>query len=428
MLRPLIIEHARLLASVIALSPLALPNPVDAKTYTQLYAFKGGNGDGGNPQYPLVMHKNNLFGTTDFGGADNFGTIFELTPRGKETVLHSFTGGRDGGVPAGIVVDGSGSIYGVANIGGTGRCVSSAGAGCGTVFKLDADGTLTVPYAFQGGTDGAYPNAGVLLDRNGNLYGTTDVGGGGNCLLSGLPPGCGTVFKLAPDGAETVLYAFKGGSADGTDPNGSVVFDTSGNLYGTTTFGGGTGCDRLGCGTVFRLAPDGIETVLYSFCAVSGCTDGAEPFTVAPLLDARGHIRGTTQFGGSGSGCSSAIHCGTVFELAPSGKETVLYSFCLKSKCRDGYLPSTGVIADGQGNLYATAVLGGSHNDGLVFQLTPRGRENALHVFAGRRGGSEPEAALIGDKSGNLYGTTFYGGGSQACGGLGCGTVFEVKE
>ncbi|MGH9206790.1 MAG: choice-of-anchor tandem repeat GloVer-containing protein, partial [Acidimicrobiales bacterium] len=291
----------------------------------------------------------NLYGTTGSGGASNDGVVFKLTPGGTETVLHSFAGGAsDGSLPAaGLIADSSGNLYGTTSEGGA--------SNNGVVFKLSPDGTETVLHTFAGGSsDGANPRAGLIADSSGNLYGTTGSGGASND---------GVVFKLTPGGTETVLHTFMGGG-DGAFPLAGLIADSSGNLYGTTESGGGTGCIAgFGCGTVFKLSPGGTETVLYSF--KGGPSDGAQPFA-GLYADSSGNLYGTTSGGG-------ASRWGTVFKLSPGGTETV-YSFTGGS---DGGQPVAGLIADSSGNLYGTIEHGGapgcSGGCGVVFKLTGTG-------------------------------------------------------
>jgi uncharacterized repeat protein (TIGR03803 family) len=293
-----------------------------------------------------------------------------------------------------------GNLYGTTFAGGSYVC----SGGCGTVFKLTPSGTETVLYRFTGG-DGANPTAGLIADASGNLYGTTELGGGAN----GCSGGCGTVFKLTPSGTETVLYRFTGGS-DGASPFAALIADGAGNLYGTTFFGGASGH-----GTVFKLTPSGTETVLYSF---TGGSDGANPLA-GLIADAAGNIYGMTNNGGAGS-------FGTVFKLIPSGNLAVLHSF---SGGSDGAFPGLGsLIADAAGNLYGMTVEGGGSGCGAigcgtVFKLTPSGTETVLYRFTGGSDGAFPHAGLIAgliaDAAGHLYGTT-NGSGS------GNGTVFEI--
>jgi uncharacterized repeat protein (TIGR03803 family) len=280
----------------------------------------------------------------------------------------------------------------------------------------------TVLYAFQGGSDGASPQASLIADKAGSLYGTTYNGGG----ATGCFGGCGTVFRLAPDGTETVLYAFQGGN-DGEYPYAGLIADKGGNLYGTTSEGAGTGCDDgQGCGTVFKLTADGTLTVLHTF---AGGSDGGEP-EAGLIADKTGNLYGTTYEGG-GTGCEMSLGCGTVFEVMPDGTETVLYRFCAQQNCTDGGYPAAGLIADKAGNLIGTTSSGGDVNgDGTVFKLAPNGTETVLYTFCARKkcaDGGTPVAALIEDKKGNLYGTTELGGAyCEGDGGLGCGTVFRL--
>ncbi|HEX4160502.1 MAG TPA: choice-of-anchor tandem repeat GloVer-containing protein [Rhizomicrobium sp.] len=232
----------------------------------------------------------NLYGATELGGAENYGTVFELPADGKYTTLHEFRGTDDGAHPNGpLIRDRGGNLYGTTS------------DECGVVFKIAPDGTETILHAFQGGNDGCSPEAGLIADAQGNFYGTTESGGSGGCGA-----GCGTVFKIAPDGTETILYAFQGGN-DGLFPQAGLAADNAGNLYGTTIWGSGTGCgDGYGCGTVFKVAPDGTETVLHAFNG----SDGYWP-EAAPTVDKKGNLYGTTSRGGRGTSCYNS--CGTVF-------------------------------------------------------------------------------------------------------------------
>jgi uncharacterized repeat protein (TIGR03803 family) len=327
-------------------------------------------------------------------------------------VLHDFTGGGEGSVPqAGLTVDRAGNFYGTASNGGNygSDCQTQ---GCGVVFKLARRGSgwiLTPIYSFQGGTDGAQPFARVIIGPNGSLYGTTGRGGTGN---DGY--GYGTIFNLQPPShacantlcpwVETVLYRFMGGN-DGWIPGlGDLTFDAAGNIYGTTGAGGSSSCNGNGCGVVFKLAPSNgawTETVLYRF---AGGTDGALP-EAGVILDGQGNIYGTTA--GGGVGCVPYGGCGVVFKLTRSGSdwvETVLYTF---TGGDDGQFPSGGLIFDSLGNLYGTTSIGGSGGGGTVFELSPSNGSwtfNTLYSFQGE-GGSY--ASLTMDPASNLYGTTW---------------------
>jgi uncharacterized repeat protein (TIGR03803 family) len=391
---------AMVLAPTLAATPAAQAQTVDV-----LYSFQGPP-DGSDPCAPLVRDAaGNLYSTTDSGGTGDCGsgrnsgcgTVFKLTRTGKESVLYSFTGtGGDGEyTQAGLVRDGAGNLYGTNQIGGD--LSGCRGYGCGTVFKVDKTGNETVLYSFTGsGGDGANPNA-VIRDSAGNLYGTTLNGGGASDE--------GTVFKLDKIGKETVLYRFKGGT-DGAGPYAGLVRDPNGNLYGTTYYGGGSGCDGRGCGTVFRLDKTGKETILHSF---SNGSDGVFPYA-GLIRDASGNLYGTTAGGGSGSN-------GTVFKLDKTGKETILYAFT--GYPYDGGEPNGGLVRDASGNLYGTTTLGGGADYGTVFGLDKTGNEIWLYTFTGGTDGAYPFAGLVQDSKGNLYGTTS-GGGSDY------GLVFEL--
>jgi len=313
----------------------------------------------------------------------------------KYRVLYTFKGGKDGGQPlGGLIFDGSGSLYGTTAQGGKG-CAPS---GCGTVFKLTLDSsgkwTKTVLHYFSG-SDGASPEASLVFDAKGNLYGTTYDGGQENC--SGY--GCGAVFELTPSSGgrwkETILHRFAGGR-DGATPWAGLVFDAAGNLYGATTHGGGALCD---CGTVFELsrAAGGgwSEQVLHGF---SG-PDGQSPFNV--ILDAAGNLYGVTAYDG-------AYGVGVAFELAPGAggwNDTTMYNF---PGSPDGALPDYGLAFEGS-NLYGTTDVGGA-GFGTIFELKPSsngGRaESVIYRFAGGKDGAYPGGGLIFDKEGNLYGST----------------------
>ncbi len=317
-----------------------------------LHSFAGANSDGANPRAGLIQDSNNgnLYGTTSGGGANNLGTVFQIATAGAETLLYSFDGTHGAAPYAGLIQDSTGNLYGTTYSGGANNL--------GTVFKLTpptspaTTWTETVLYSFSGNNDGANPRAGLIRDSAGNLYGTTSIGG-----ASGL--GYGTVFKLTPGGAETVLHSFGGGS-DGVHPYAGVIQDSAGNLYGTT-YGGGANT----LGTVFRITPAGAETVLYSFSG--GYFDGATP-RAGLIQDSAGNLYGTTSAGG-------AFGFGTVFKLAPPPSttvtywtESVLYSFFSSP---DGAYPYAGLIQDNAGNFYGTTSAGGPMGGGTVFEFTP---------------------------------------------------------
>lgn len=325
------------------------------------------------------------------------------------TVLFNFAG-MDGSLPnAGVIADGAGNLYGTTFQGGA--------YGYGTVYELPATGGETVLYSFTGASDGALPYAPVLRDAAGNLYGAAGQGGTFN---STCPHGCGVIFKVTPQGKERVLYSFTGG-ADGYQPISNLVRDAEGNLYGDTIAGGITSScvvgGYVGCGVVFKLSKAGAETVLYSF---TGESDGWGPgFGLA--RDVAGNLYGVTQAGGDLSSCSGG-GCGVVFKLDLAGNETVLYSF---TGGLDGWAPEAGLTMDAEGNLYGTAPMGGDfscgvgYGCGVVFEVDSTGNETTLYTFTGP-GGEAPVGGLVRDALGSLYGTAAQGGTSND------GVIFEL--
>jgi uncharacterized repeat protein (TIGR03803 family) len=319
---------------------------------------------------------------------------------GAETVLHSFAGGSDGSYPVAALIDKAGNMYGTTRYGGAN--------GSGIVFKLEKSGGVwneSVIYSFGGGNDGSSPAASLVMDGAGNLYGTTRLGG---------PANAGTVFEVSPSGSswtESVLYAFTGGS-DGGAPQAALVL-RGGALYGTTPQGG-----AKGNGTVFELTPaDGTwqEKVLYSFAG--GSSDGEYPYC-AVIFDKYGNMYGTAESGGPNQE-------GAVFELIPAGKswrEKILYFF---TGNLDGGTLDAGVIFDPAGNLYGLTVSGGKYSSGTVFELKPvhgAWKEHVLYNFTGGQDGGFPSGGLVRSKSGTLYSTAFNGGA------YGYGTVFKVAR
>ena len=402
--------------SCLAAAIMSLPCVPAAATEKVLHTFQGG-ADGMAPEGALVRDKaGNLYGATleGGGGTDCFqgtdygcGTIYRIGPKDTETVVHAFAGGCDGALPDGGLVPGkSGNFYGTTEAGG----VCNSDEGYGTVYKLAPDGAESVVYAFSGGSDGDYPAGGLTTDSKGNLYG--EAGGGTGTGCNGGVGGCGVVFEVTPKGKVTVLYTFQGDS-DGAYPTGNVIRDAAGNIFGTTLRGGGNGCSGSGCGTVFKLAPDGTETILYAF---QGGSDGEIPQN-GVVTDGDGNLYGTTWGGGTDLE-------GTVFEVTPAGAEAVLYSFNEES---GGYSPGSGVVFDKEGNLLGTTEYGGgvscgaSGGCGVAYMLAPDGTETVLNAFGKLRRGRNPAAGLLLEPHGTIYGTTLDGGTSND------GAVFELK-
>lgn len=411
-----------------------------------LFLFNGTNGS--SPEGALIADaKGNLYGTTAYannGSSTNCGNVFELSHAKsgwKEKVLYNFTCGADGGAPLdSLVFDAAGNLYGTTLTGGQGQCVlvGQQRFGCGVVFELTPSGGSwqeKVLFSFvPGQVKGVMPVGGLVIDKAGNLYGTTyGAGVSGGSHAGQRPtywgcndPGCGgTVFELSPTQSgwqEQDIYAFTGGS-DGGVSEANLVFDAAGNLYGTTVYGGSTGCPGgYGCGVVFEVSSGQSgwsETVLHTFSA----TDGAYP-QGSVTFDRHGNLYSTTSYGGSGS-CNVRYEppgCGTVFRLQPGTtgwKENVLYNF---DGGNDGGTPLAAVIMDGRGDLLGTTFQGGSGGEGVVFELAPSGhswKESVLYAFS-RPGAGQPVAPLLAMPDGRLFDTSLNGGANDY------GAVFEL--
>jgi len=372
------------LAGLAALTAALGMAPAQAQTEVVLHNFRPMTGSG--PYGGLIRDSaGNLYGTARNGlGSHHAGVVFKLGAGGHYAVLHDFSGGADGGQPfGGVIRDSAANLYGTTLVGGA--------ANAGVVFKIDASGQETVLYSFTGGADGGRPTDSVVFDPAGNLYGTTGIGGTASQ---------GVVFKLDTAGKETVLHTFTGG-ADGGQPYAGVILDPVGNLYGTATAGG------AGYGVVYKLDPAGNETVLHTF---TGGDDGNEPYG-GVIRDSAGNLYGTTLLGG-------AANCGVVFRLSKAGREKVLYSFTNEA---DGRNPASGVIRDSAGNLYGTVGSGGPADAGVVYELDAAGGFTTLYSFSGARDGGAPQASLLRNSKGYLYGTAVEGGKGEG------GTLFEIK-
>jgi len=368
-----------------------------AQTFTMLFSFDGTDGE--TPEARLVQATNgDFYGTTHFGGAKGSGTVFKIIPGGTLTMLHSFcsqSGCTHGKFPNGLVQAANGDLYGTTERGGANSY--------GTVFTITTSGILTTLYSFCSQTncaDGDYPYSGLVQATDGNLYGTTSRGGAN---------GYGTVFQITPSGALTTLYSFcsQSGCADGEYPYAELIQATNGDLYGTTNGGGANGfygtvfqitlsgilttlysfCSQTNCtdgdypysgliqatdgnlygtteggganggGTVFEITPSGTLTTLYSFCSQSECMDGIGPS--AGLVQATdGNLYGT-----------ASGFFGTVFKITPNGMLTTLHSFCSESGCVDGKNPKAGLVQATNGDIYGTTEFGGAHGSGAIFRL-----------------------------------------------------------
>jgi|ERR1039458_5427366 uncharacterized repeat protein (TIGR03803 family) len=346
--------------------------PLEARRYRVLHTFKN-DITGGYPGPLILDPAGNLLGTTASGGTLFTGTVFRLAKDGAFTTIYTFPGVPNGVDPSGaLLLDGTGDIYGTTTYGGS-------AAYCGTVYKLESTGVETVFYSFAGSPDAANPYEGVVRDPAGNLFGTTTYGG---------TVDAGTVFKVDPAGNETVLYSF-GNSPAGQYPQGPVILDSAGNLYGAVQ-------DGAAGGSVFKIDSTGNFAVLYTF---KGVPDGSTP-SGALVQDRVGNLYGTTYLGG-------AFGLGTIFQLDKHGRETVLHSF---AGGRDGANPLGGVIRDSSGDLYGTTLGGGISDLGTIYKLDKTGHETILHSFTGGARGEAPGVGVVRDSVGNLYGTTNRGG------------------
>ncbi len=385
---------SKMLAALWLCGSASLP----AQTFTTLHSFDGT--DGRLSFAGLVQATNgNLYGTTYYGGAKDSGEVFEITPGGMLTTLHSFcskSGCADGEYTYAVPIQGTdGNFYGTTYLGGSKEL--------GTVFKITPSGKLTTLHTFDG-ADGSQPLVGLVQGSDGNLYGTTNIGGA---------QGDGEIFKITPSGTLTVLHSFcsKSRCADGGYPYAVPIQSADGNLYGTTLEGG-----AKGFGTVFKITPSGKLTTLHSFCTQSGCPDGQFPQT-GLVQASNGNFYGTTITGG-------VYGDGTIFEITPSGKLTTLYNVCSESGCPDGNYLYAGLIQATDGNLYGIMDVGGANGGGTILKITLSGTLTTLYNFCSQSGcpdGQYPSGGLIQATDGNLYGTTADGGAN------GDGTVFRLS-
>jgi uncharacterized repeat protein (TIGR03803 family) len=363
---------------------------------TSLHRFTAGN-DGATPVAGLVQGSDGYF----YGTTRNGSTVFKISTNGALTTLHSFTGGNDGVYPSGLVQGSDGNMY------GTTESYGAENMGPGTVFKISTNGALTTLHSFTGGTDGAYPAAGLVQGSDGYFYGTTGYGGTNRFY--------GTVFKISANGALTTLYSF--GSIigwlgngftialDGANPAAGLVQGSDGNFYGTTKGGGTSGLSITGFGTVFKISTNGALTTLYAFGTLTDANrqplDGLFP-GAALLQGSDGNFYGTTS--------------ATVFQMTPAGVLTTLVS---------GFVSPSALVQGRGGNLYGTTADGGNTNlnygsgYGTVFKITTNGALTSLYSFTGGNDGSMPNG-LVQGSDGNFYGTTSGGGAG------GAGTVFRL--
>jgi len=377
-----------LVLSMAAAIAAALPS--QAQTFYLIYTFTG-EGDGGNPLGNLIINGTFLYGTASFGGAYRAGTVFQINTVSKvESMLHAFTGGPDDGAEpvAGLLRDKDGDLFGTTYVGGT--------HDFGTVFEFPAVGGYKVLHNFAGPTaQGSGPAGALVMDDAGILYGTTYTGGDST--------GYGTVYEVMTDGTYETGQSF---SPDGALPRAGLYME-SGHLYGTTS---GGGAHNYG-GTIFEV---GVRSALYTF---SGGPDGSSPLD-SPIGDGEGNLYGTASTGGNGH---LGKGDGVIFAFDIStGKETVLYTF----SGPDGSAPAGSLALDSGGNLYGTTLTGGAYDHGTVFELTAGGTFQTLYNFTGGNDGGHPFAGVTLDSVGNLWGVASQGGDAAAPDGH--GTVFEI--
>lgn len=372
----------------VLLAIVALGIRSKAQVLTNVYSFS--NVDGYDPLAPLVQGVDgNFYGTTAFGGAMGFGTAFNVSPTGVLTTLHSFCSPAgcyaDGSFPyGGLVQAANGNFYGTADEGGA--------YSAGSAYQIGPTGDFKLIYSFCAPLncyEGEYPNAGLAIGIDGDLYGATSFSNDG------------TLFKINSKGKLTILVAFTG--ANGSTPQAAMTLGANGMFYGTTEYGG----QYPSWGTVYKMTPSGALTTLYSFCSRTSCDDGTLPLSKV-VQASNGNLYGTTYEGGTHS-------CGTVFQLTPAGVLTTLHSFTCAA---DGMYPNAPLIQATDGNLYGTASTGGSNDNGTLFEINRAGQFILIHEFNGTDGMGP--AGLVQGTDGAIYGSTGGGGSGQY------GTIFKL--
>jgi uncharacterized repeat protein (TIGR03803 family) len=416
----LVVTFALILLTVVATLP-AQAQTEQAGVYTLLHTFTN-SPDGAIPGAVIQDADGNLYGTTRGGGPPclgpfTCGTIFKVDANGKETVLYTFQGGNDGAYPiAALTRDADGNLYG--NTEGNGALGAAS-----TVFKLNPKGEETVIYDFENSA-ACCQDSPLTLDAAGNIYGTSPYAGESGCGYDGL--GCGTVFKLTQAGKLEALHVFQG--TDGSQPEGGVVRDAEGNIYGTALLGGNPKCysheghtgEPEGCGTVFKLDHNGTFTVLHTF---QGHADGSAPLSL--IEDPEGNVYGIAANGGNLK-CNQGAGCGTIFKVDTKGKFSVVFTFPPETVQPDF---AGRLLRDSKGNLYGVNQIGGAHFSGFIFKVDTKGKFTILFSFPStveEQDGSNPQGVTM-DSAGNFYGSMLIRGSQDNnCGAQGCGTVFKV--
>jgi uncharacterized repeat protein (TIGR03803 family) len=398
--------------SAVLLLLLAMSITSHGQTFKTLVNFDKTNG--ADPSVALVQGRDgNFYSTAYEEGTLGFGTVFRMTRAGKLSTIYNFcsqTNCTDGAYPgAALLLASDGNFYGTTGNGGT--SVALCQQGCGTVFKITPQGKLTTLHRFDH-TDGYLPAAELIQGLDGNFYGTTNEGG---------KYGLGTVFKITPSGTLTTLHVFGSVPFDSAYVNAGMLQMLNGTFFGTAS-SGGTNCSTNGtCGTVFKMTPDGTVTTVYNFCINANCTDGDTP-TGTLILAKNGDFYSTTSLGGI-----DPTDFGTVFRMTIGGDLTTIHAFCLNVPCSDGSAPNAGLIQATDENLYGTTEAGGASKCaplgapcGNIFRVTSGGPMVTLHTFSGPDG-AIPRAALLQGTDGNLYGSTGSGGAN------GDGTIFRIS-
>jgi uncharacterized repeat protein (TIGR03803 family) len=399
--------RSRTFALLVLWAGLALA--AKAQMFTTLLNFNGANG--ATPQVLVQGIDGNLYGVTFEGGVsgacqalgvvNGCGTFFKMTADGTLTTLFNFcqqSGCTDGYVPVGITLASNGTFYGATLAGGANLQ--------GTIFRITPSGSLTTLYSFcvlSNCADGKFPDAGLFQAVDGNWYGTTFGGGNSVCGY-----GCGTVFRMTPGGLLTTLYAFPSSG----NPAGTLIQGRDGNLYGTAT---GNDGDQ-GLSTVFKISPSGSFTTIYQFSTPANVYDGL-------ALGTDGNFYATSALGGSNSNgiCGDASTCGSVFRMTPSGTLTTIYNFCAATNCTDGAEPIGPLVQATDGRFYGMTGTGGAFGSGgTIFSISPAGTFSSLLSFDGTDG-DRPEGGFLQHTNGILYGTTSGGGASND------GTIFSLN-
>jgi uncharacterized repeat protein (TIGR03803 family) len=410
------------------------------QTYTVLHAFAAGT-DGAVPNSIIRDADGNIYGATKFGGIldcgeDSCGTVFKIDSAGNETILYRFQGGDNGYGPyAGLARDAKGNLYGTTQ--GNGFV-----GGASVIFKVDPQGQETVLFVAGETAKACCLDSPVAVDAEGNLYGMSPFGGSPNCGLVENNLGCGTLFKISPSGKFKVLHVFKG--TDGIQPEGGLVLDAKGNIYGSAAYGGNLKCNypgwgmnkEEGCGTIYKLEPSGKFTVLHAF---TGPKDGSDPLGL--IIDDDGNLYGIADSGGDTIKKTNWEYgLGTIFKVDTTGKYSVLFTFspCTDPPCKEGqvlnHLYASHLVRDSKGNLYGLQEVNNcAFAGGCLFRIDTKGKITDLYDFTQDQSGAPiiPSMGLILGSHGDFYGSTPIGGSAQPeCNDegfiQGCGSVFHL--